>query len=283
MSGAGLCFTNLHSRDPDIALTSTENIYLALTAAFNSGRTRAILSSGQAVVLHRLAMMSKDGDWIVRELQDDLDVILAILEENQATYRFGAPLDERWLAGGWSSHFEFVRDGTRVRCDFFSRPPRLSKKEIQALWATHDGESLPYLDIPPLVKVKQTQREKDYPIIGELARKLPPAEQLIWGRSARDLIQLAGEFPAETRIAIQRRPFLDFAIQGDRDELEAALDKERRSLMRMDEQRLAGYTTAATRWRGQWPEIQAELANFPLRQAHLILVQKASGVLPACP
>jgi hypothetical protein len=31
------------------------SIYLALTNAFNGGALRAILSSGQAVVLHRLA------------------------------------------------------------------------------------------------------------------------------------------------------------------------------------------------------------------------------------
>ena len=43
------------------------NIYVDLTIKFNAGRLRAILSSGQAVVLHRLAIMSKDGDWIVRE------------------------------------------------------------------------------------------------------------------------------------------------------------------------------------------------------------------------
>jgi len=38
------------------------SVYLALTCEFNEGALRAILSSGQAVVLHRLAVMSKDGD-----------------------------------------------------------------------------------------------------------------------------------------------------------------------------------------------------------------------------
>jgi hypothetical protein len=35
------------------------NIYLELTRKFNRSRTRAILAGGQAVVLHRLAIMSK--------------------------------------------------------------------------------------------------------------------------------------------------------------------------------------------------------------------------------
>jgi hypothetical protein len=43
------------------------NPYLDLTAQFNRGRRRALVSSGQAVVLHRLAIMSKDGDWVLRE------------------------------------------------------------------------------------------------------------------------------------------------------------------------------------------------------------------------
>jgi hypothetical protein len=43
------------------------NIYLELTSAFNEGRKRCIIGSGQAVVLHRLAIMSKDGDWIIKE------------------------------------------------------------------------------------------------------------------------------------------------------------------------------------------------------------------------
>jgi hypothetical protein len=38
------------------------NIYLERTRKFNTGRVRAILAGGQAVVLHRLAIMSKDGD-----------------------------------------------------------------------------------------------------------------------------------------------------------------------------------------------------------------------------
>jgi len=38
-----------------------ENPFLQITAEFNAGRLRAIICSGRAVVLHRLAMMSKDG------------------------------------------------------------------------------------------------------------------------------------------------------------------------------------------------------------------------------
>ena len=79
-------------------------IYLDLTREFNAGQFRAIITSGQAVVLHRLAVMSKDGDWIVRESEEALAHILRVLAAHGARYRLGAPLDVRWLSGGWSSH-----------------------------------------------------------------------------------------------------------------------------------------------------------------------------------
>lgn len=73
------------------------SIYLELTREFNVGRLRAIISSGPAVVLLRLAIASKDGDWIVREDQEALGHVLGVLESHGAHYRFGAPLDLRWL------------------------------------------------------------------------------------------------------------------------------------------------------------------------------------------
>ena len=47
--------------------TMKTNIYLQLTDEFNAGRLRAIICSGQIAVLHKLAIMSKDGDWILLE------------------------------------------------------------------------------------------------------------------------------------------------------------------------------------------------------------------------
>ena len=81
------------------------NVYIELTKFFNAGELRAILSSGQAAVLHRLAIMSKDGDWILRETAETMEHILKILSKYKAHYRFCAPLDIRWMSGGWSSHF----------------------------------------------------------------------------------------------------------------------------------------------------------------------------------
>jgi len=258
------------------------NIYQELTQAFNAGRLRAILSSGQAVVMHRLAVMSKDGDWIVREDSEALAHVLNVLEERGAHYRFGAPLDTRWLAGGWSSHFEYRADTLRVRTDFVTRPPRITPSALQALWVHAEAEAkpVPFTDVITLVDLKKTNRERDYAVIGELARLIDdPAECLLQSRSAQDLIALAQEQPDLLDQLVSKRPVLRHVRDG-RDGLEVALDAERRALMHANEHRLQLYMDAAQAWLGAWPQIDTEIADMPLREAHATLVAYAEGRLP---
>jgi hypothetical protein len=117
------------------------NIYLRLTRDFNAGRPRALLAGGQAVVLYRLAMMSKDGDWVLREDEEALSHVLGVLAAHGACYRFGAPLALPWMRGGWSAHFEFPAEGLRIRTDFVTRPPRLGLDVLGELWRQEDGHS----------------------------------------------------------------------------------------------------------------------------------------------
>jgi hypothetical protein len=173
-----------------------DNPYLELTEEFNQGRLRALLSSGQAVVVHRLAIMSKDGDWILREDAEAVGHVLGVLSAHGARYRFGAPLDLRWLAGGWSSHFELRRGSLRLRTDFVTRPPRISR------------------------------------------------------------------------------------VAEGRDALEEALDRERRALIRANEERLARYQAAAQAWAGPWPDVQRQIEGLPLVDAHRLVASRAEGVLP---
>jgi len=79
-----------------------ENIYFELTEAFNADRCGAILASGQAVVYYRVAILSKDGDWILRETEGACARVLALLAERGARYRpvGGLDRDELALPGG---------------------------------------------------------------------------------------------------------------------------------------------------------------------------------------
>ena len=256
------------------------NPYLDLTEEFNRGRLRVLLSSGQAVVVHRLAIMSKDGDWILREQQSAIDHVLAVLESHGAHYRFGAPLALPWLAGGWSSHFEFAQGSMRIRTDFVSRPPRIGSSELAAMWNSAERTGSAVVGIVPLARIKLTNRDKDYAVVGEIARLMrDPADQLRFSRSARDLIELARAHPELLTATALERPTLA-AVSLGREALEEALDRERRVLMRTNEERLQRYQQAAAAWAAVWTDVAREVQGWPLRRAHEHVVQRATALLP---
>ena len=155
-------------------------IYHQLTREFNAGRVRAVLCSGQAVVLHRLAITSKDGNWIVREL----------------------------------------------------------------------------------------------------ARKMSlPEDELLFSRSARDLLGLADRHPDLVAKLRAERPVLDHVAAGE-DALAAALDAERRALIKQDGARLSRYQAASERWEAAWPVVSREIAGKSLPTAHAIVCEMAADLLP---
>jgi hypothetical protein len=259
------------------------NPYLQLTTEFNDGRLRALISSGQAVVVYRLAVMSKDGDWILREDGEAMDHVLRVLDRHGARYRFGAPLDTRWLSGGCSAHLEYESNCLRIRTDFVTRPPRVSPEDLSRLWTNAAAGGSSVVELEPLAALKMTRREKDYPVIGELARRMDdPRSQLLYSRSSRDLLRLADAHPSLVREMEPDRPLLAQVSKG-RDALDEALDRERRALMRADEERLAGYSAAAEAWLSGWREISRSTEGLPLKEAHEVMTSRAERLLPFFP
>jgi hypothetical protein len=255
-------------------------VYLDLTREFNSGRLRAVLSGGQAVVLHRLAIMSKDGDWVVREDQEALAHVLGVLSRGGARYRYGAPLDVRWMGGGWSSHFQWQQDDLRVRADFCTRPARLTPAELEGMWEEQVGRDPPFLGARLLAETKKTNREKDYIVIGELARLMPDArDRLLYSRSAGDLLELARQYPRLVKELLAHRPLLARVADG-REALEIALDAERRALIHANERRLGRYLEAARSWSEAWPAIAHQIRDLRLHEAHRHIVRRAEALLP---
>jgi hypothetical protein len=260
----------------DVAATS---LYVELTRAFNAGRTRAVISSGQAVVLHRITMQSKDGDWLVREDEEACSRILAVLAERGAHYRYGAPLHPRWLAGGWSAHLEFAVGDLRLRTDFVSRPPRLAPERLARLWSTAAGEAAPVVGMADLIALKQTDRERDYVIIGALAERLAdPEVELEHGRDPERLVELLRDRPDLPPAVRSARPWLTPGL--DVDAIAVLLDAERRTAMRRNRERLDAYGLAAARWREAWPQLAPRLQAVPLAEAHANMVEAATRLLP---
>ncbi len=184
------------------------------------------------------------------------------------------------LLHGWSSHLEFAASGLRVRTDFVSRPPRIGPADLERIWRQSEKSDPAVVSIPDLIEIKKTNREKDYAVIGELARRLDDAgAALRQSRSARDIIALAQAHPDLVTAAQADRPAL-LALPEGEDGLAAALDAERRSLIRRNEQRLGRYLAAAQGFRQSWIALERNLAGLPLLQAHPRLVEAASRLLP---
>lgn len=257
---------------------SSENIYVELTRKFNQGKVRTIITSGQAVVFYRLAMMSKDGDWIIREDEESFNHILSVLAHYNAKYRFGAPLDMKWLKSGWSSHFEFNYSGRRIRTDFFSRPPRIDIRDIDRYFHTSTLSELSVIDKVSLIKTKQTDRLKDYAVIGDLSRELPAFEQLLYSQSARDILAIKQKSPLE----FERAKPIRNILQGDLslESLEENIDRERRGLMRANANRIEKYQNAAQSWALNWQAISKKIDNLSLTAAHAYILQEANKFLP---
>lgn len=253
------------------------NVYFELTEAFNADRPTAALASGQAVVFYRVAIMSKDGDWIIRESPDACARVLTVLEARGARYRPAAPLDPRWLAGGWSSHFEFFDDRRRrVRCDFVSRPPRVGKSAVDATFDRADAP-LFAVDVETLIRLKQTQRAKDYAVISALAAKLPVDREIEFTTDPDRVLALTAECgPPRTRPAIAAA-----ATQGDRRALVVAIAVEIDDLQQLDRRRVERYEAAAAPYLAECRTMGLNELSLP--EAHARLVDAAHRLLPLLP
>ncbi|NJM36463.1 MAG: hypothetical protein HC845_00495 [Akkermansiaceae bacterium] len=177
-------------------------------------------------------------------------------------------------------HLEFQYEGIRVRTDFSTRPPRLTPQHLESLWLSSADLPIPFTGLKELLLMKLTMREKDYPIVGELARRLKNVdERLLFSRSARDLLQIAKDNPHAVDQLIASRPLLSRIKDGE-DAVAAALDAERRSFMKADEARLATYQKAAQPWESAWPALAPKISNLSLSQAHAVICDAAFPLLP---
>jgi hypothetical protein len=253
------------------------NIYFELTEAFNATGPTVALASGQAVVYYRIAIMSKDGDWIIRETREACAIVFDELEARGARYRPAAPLDVRWLAGGWSSHFEFFdARQRRVRCDFVSRPPRVSQAAIDALFVrTGKPPALNVVDRAALIALKQTQRAKDYSVIGELATQLPPEEEIEVTTDPDRIVALAPTFGQTSSRAAVRAAL---APDMNRRAVVVALAEEIDAMQQADRRHVTAYEAAAQ------PYLEAcrtlNVSTLGLREAHARMLQIAERLLP---
>ena len=267
-----------HLLSPEISRT----LYFDLTREFNAPGTIAVLASGQAAVFHRIAIMSKDGDWIIRETPEACQRILSVLAEHGARYRLSAPLDPRWLAGGWSSHFSYdiAIPGSpypyAVKCDFVGHPPRIA--DPTELFRSHAGEAnMPVVTHEQLILLKRTDRRKDYVVIGEAARQLPAHREIEFSLDPDRIIELAPTYGTAST-----RPCVRAALRGeDRRTIRIAIDDEIDQFMQANIARMRPYREAASTYAREF--IKARIHTLPLLEGHALAVAIAKRWLPPNP
>lgn len=258
----------------DIAVA---NVYFELTRAFNRLSPTAALSSGQAVVYYRLAIMSKDATGSSAKRRRPATASSPSCPSTRpATDRPRPSMSDGCRAVGPAISSSPTR-WTRVRCDFVSKPPRVPQQAVDALFEQHPPGDLLVVDREALIRLKQTARAKDYAIIGELARQIPPDRELEWTTDVDRIMELSAAVTIESA-----RPSVLAARAGaGRAAVVAALALEIDTLQRVDRERLALYQRAATAYLEEFN--RSRLGALPLRAAHEAVCRLAAALLPQQP
>jgi hypothetical protein len=150
------------------------------------------------------------------------------------------------------------------------------KSEVSR-WFTGGREKLRVVDVESLIYLKQTQRAKDYPIIGELARRLPPDRELEVTTDVDRILELAPTYGEGSRRAAVKA----VRAGAPREEIVSLLAREIDAMQRRDRDRLLPFQESAV------PYIEAfrrlELGRLPAMEAHPRVVELAADLLPRQP
>lgn len=226
-----------------LTFAELEQFYQGLVTNARSRGITCAITSGMACVEFGVAETTKDCDLLcapktartLLELLND-----ASLKGRRPAYRghLTAPLDERWLRGGWTSHFVWNAGDTEAYLDVFGVAPRSStpwENELEGFCAGRHT----------VAEMKRTNREKDWPYATALGA------QMIESGDTRGWLHIfdADLLLALTQVArppvglIKRRPVLGLAVKGD-SRLRSALYAEVQFWHELDRVRMGVYHKA---------------------------------------
>ncbi len=208
--------------------------YLALVACARERGIRCAITSGMACVAFEVAEATKDCDLLCDP--DAAGDFLALLAETElegarCCYRgrISPPLDARWHAGGWTSHFEWP--GTEAYLDVFGIAPR-----ARTSWLEELDFLPPYAHPHVVADMKRTGRDKDWPFISELGALLiehgdPRGWLHLYETAVMQKLAATEAIPEEI---LRMRPVLGLALRKD-PRLFAAVTAERIFWQRVSE------------------------------------------------
>ena len=226
-----------------LGFAELERFYQSLVTKARGCGVKCAITSGMACVEFGVAETTKDCDLLcspatARKLLDLLSD--TPLDGQFPAYRghLTAPLDERWLRGGWTSHFVWKAGDAEAYLDVFGVAPRSSgpwQRELEGCYASRHT----------VAEMKRTNRDRDWPYATALGA------QMIEAGDARGWLHI---FDMDLLLALtratrppasfsRRRPVLGLAVKGD-PRLRSALHAEVQFWHELDRVRMGIYQRA---------------------------------------
>ncbi len=264
-----------------LSYVELEQFYEGLVARARRRGIGCAITSGMACVAFGVSEATKDCDLLcapdsARELLDLLGE--AALGGHLPIYRgnLSAPLDARWLRGGWTSHFVWAPAGSGAYLDIFGVAPRGSspwEPEIQGFYAS------PHT----VAEMKRTDRDKDWPFVTALgARMIEMGDERGWLHIYDEkLLRTLGDAKKPCAEFFKRRPVLELAANNEPN-LRAALRAEIEYWRELDRVRLSIYQRAVRRYMVEVRKSRLP-PNVGLPEQHDLRVRCAAKHLPLNP
>jgi len=253
-----------------ISQSALNRFYLRLITDVRARGGICAITSGMACVQYGVSQSTQDCDLLC--LKRDARSLLKALQtssfgDSQCSYRgnLTAPLDERWLAGGWTSHFRWRHAEGEAHLDVFGIAPRGTipwERETNGLYAHRHT----------VAEMKRTRRSKDWPCATALGvQMLAEGDARGWLHifDADVLFDMAEKLACPESIR-QRRPMLQLAFSHD-PRLRTALVVEIHFWHELDRIRMRIYEQAVRPYR-------ASVTSEHLRNECDLLVQHQARV-----
>lgn len=235
-------------------------------STFRRHRVKALLMGGQACILYGAAEFSRDIDFAVAVSPgDNLGRLRRALNDLRAVPVYVPPLEARYLRRGHACHFRCGAAGVKgLRIDLMSR--MRGAPAFGVLWRRRTVVRLrgvggvEMVSLPDLVRIKKTQRDKDWVMLRRLVevdcrQASTPASRaqvrfwLMECRSPELLSELAGRFGPEARTLAGRRKALAEALRGRTRQVERCLRNEEDREREADRSYWAPLRRELERWR----------------------------------